>query len=69
MGQEKQAAAKGLESLRKATDTLSTMLAQEVKDLNARQRAARRELMELYVRTKSEVTPGDSILKSVKDFV
>ena len=43
MGQEKQAAAKGLESLRKATDTLSTMLAQEVKDLNARQRAARRE--------------------------
>ena len=32
MGQEKQAAAKGLESLRKATDTLSTMLAQEVKD-------------------------------------
>ena len=43
MGQEKQAAAKGLKSLRKATDTLSTMLAQEVKDLNARQRAARRE--------------------------
>ena len=43
MGQEKQAAAKGLESLRKATDTLSTMLAQEVKDLNARQRTARRE--------------------------
>ena len=37
MGQEKQAAAKGQESLRKA------MLAQEVKDLNARQRAARRE--------------------------
>ena len=43
MGQEKQAAAKGQESLRKATDTLSTMLAQEVKDLNARQRAACRE--------------------------
>ena len=43
MGQEKQAAAKGQESLRKATDTLSTMLAQEVKDLNSRQRAARRE--------------------------
>ena len=43
MGQEKQAAAKGLESLRKATDTLSTLLAQEVKDLNARQRTARRE--------------------------
>ena len=43
MGQEKQAAAKGLESLRRATDTLSTMLAQEVKDLNARQRTARKE--------------------------
>ena len=36
-------AAKGLDSLRKATDTLSTMLAQEVKDLNARQRTARKE--------------------------
>ena len=34
---------KSLASLHKATDTLSTMLAQEVKDLNARQRAARRE--------------------------
>ena len=44
MGQTKQAAqTKGLESLRRATDTLSTMLAQEVKDLNARQRTARRE--------------------------
>ena len=42
MGQEKQTAAKGQESLRKATDTLSTMLAQEVKDLKARPRAARR---------------------------
>jgi len=43
MAQEKQtAAAKGVESLRRATDTLSTMLAQEVKDLNARQRAARK---------------------------
>lgn len=38
-----QGAGKSPESLRKATDTLSTMLAQEVKDLNARQRAARRE--------------------------
>ena len=34
---------KSFASLHKATDTLSTMLAQEVKDLNARQRAARRE--------------------------
>ena len=44
MGQTKQTVqAKGLESLRRATDTLSTMLAQEVRDLNARQRTARRE--------------------------
>ena len=43
MGQEKQTAAKGQESLRKATDTLSTMLAQEVKELNTRQKAARRD--------------------------
>ena len=42
MGQEKQTAAKGQESLRKATDTLSTMLAQEVKELNARQKTARK---------------------------
>ena len=41
MGQEKQTAAKGQESLRKATDTLSTMLAQEVKELNARQKSQR----------------------------
>ena len=41
MGQEKQTAAKGQESLRKATDTLSTMLAQEVKELNARQKVQR----------------------------
>ena len=34
---------KSLASLHKATDTLSTMLAQEVKDLIARQRTARRE--------------------------
>ena len=37
------ASAKGLESLHRATDTLSTMLAQEVKELNARQKAARRD--------------------------
>jgi len=41
MGQTKQA--KGLESLSRATDTLSTLLAQQVKDLNARQRAARKD--------------------------
>ena len=43
MGQEKQTAAKGQESLRKATDTLSTLLAQQVRELNDRQKAAKRE--------------------------
>lgn len=39
MAQTKQPAAdKSLASLHKATDTLSVMLAQEVKDLNARQK-------------------------------
>ena len=37
MGQIKQA--KGLESLSRATDTLSTLLAQEVRELNARKKA------------------------------
>lgn len=41
MGQTKQP--RGLESLSRATDTLSTLLAQEVRDLNTRQRAARRD--------------------------
>ena len=41
MEQTKQAA--GLRSLNRATDTLSTLLAQEVKTLNERQKAARRE--------------------------
>lgn len=41
MGQTKQA--RGLESLSRATDTLSALLAQEVRELNARQRAARKE--------------------------
>ncbi len=41
MGQTKQA--KGLESLSRATDTLSTLLAQQVKELNARQKAARKD--------------------------
>ena len=39
MGQTKQA--RGLASLGRATDTLSTMLAQEVKELNARQKSQR----------------------------
>lgn len=34
--------ARSLESLHRATDTLSMMLAQEVKNLNERQKAARR---------------------------
>lgn len=41
MGQTKQA--RGLASLSRATDTLSTLLAQQVKDLNDRQRAARKD--------------------------
>ena len=41
MGQTKPAA--GLKSLNRAADTLSTLLAQEVKELNERQKAARRE--------------------------
>jgi hypothetical protein len=40
MGQIKQA--KGLESLSRATDTLSTLLAQEVRELNVRQKAAKK---------------------------
>lgn len=44
MGQRKTPAdEKCLESLHRATDTLSTMLAQEVRELNTRQRAARKE--------------------------
>ena len=37
------AADSGLKSLRQASDSLSTMLAREVRDLNARQTAARKE--------------------------
>ena len=40
MGQTKPAA--GLKSLNRAADTLSTLLAQEVKELDLRQRAARK---------------------------
>ena len=41
MGQTKQPASKSIESLQRATDTLSTLLAQEVRELNARQKAQR----------------------------
>ena len=40
MGQTKPAA--GLKSLNRAADTLSTLLAQEVRELNARQKAAKK---------------------------
>ena len=43
MGQEKQEASNGMKNLQKAADTLSTMLVQEIKGLNVRQRAARKE--------------------------
>lgn len=42
MGQTKQPASKSMESLQRATDTLSTLLAQEVRELNARQKMARK---------------------------
>lgn len=42
MGQTKQPASKSMESLQRATDTLSTLLAQEVRELNARQKTARK---------------------------
>ncbi len=41
MSQTKQA--NGLASLSRATDTLSTLLAQQVRELNARQKAAKKE--------------------------
>ena len=44
MGQTKaQREAAGLASLHRATDTLSTLLAQQVRELNDRQKAAKRE--------------------------
>lgn len=54
MEQTKQAA--GLRSLNRATDTLSTLLAQEVKTLNERQKAARRE-----------GTPDPGMMKGLKE--
>ena len=54
MGQTKQA--RGLASLSRATDTLSTLLAQEVKELNERQKAARREN-----------TPDPGMMKGLKE--
>ena len=41
--QKRPAEGKSLASLHKATDTLSTILAQEVRELNTRQKAARRD--------------------------
>ena len=41
MGQRK--TSKGLDSLSRATDILSTLLAQQVRELNARQKAAKKE--------------------------
>ena len=54
MGQTKPAA--GLKSLNRAADTLSTLLAQEVKELNERQKAARREN-----------TPDPGMMKGLKE--
>lgn len=41
MGQRK--TSRGLDSLSRATDILSTLLAQQVRELNARQKAAKKE--------------------------
>lgn len=46
----------GLKSLNRAADTLSTLLAQEVKELNERQKAARREN-----------TPDPGMMKGLKE--
>ena len=57
MGQTKeQRQAAGLASLHRATDTLSTLLAQEVKELNTRQRAARKS-----------GTPDEGWMKGLKE--
>ena len=57
MGQTKaQREAAGLASLHRATDTLSTLLAQEVKELNARQKAA-----------KKNGSPDAGLMKGLKD--
>ena len=48
--------AAGLKSLNRAADTLSTLLAQEVKELNERQKAARREN-----------TPDPGMMKGLKE--
>ena len=54
MGQTKQA--RRLASLSRATDTLSTLLAQQVRELNARQKAA-----------KKEGTSGAGTMKDLKE--
>lgn len=41
-GRQNSPASKSMESLQRATDTLSTLLAQEVRELNARQKTARK---------------------------
>ena len=57
MGQTKaQREAAGLASLHRATDTLSTLLAQEVKELNARQKAA-----------KKNGSPDAGLMKGLKE--
>ena len=57
-------AGKGLDNQHRATDTLSTMLALEVKELSARQKTARRDGTETggIVKAMKEIT---AILKDV----
>ena len=71
MGQTKPAA--GLKSLNRAADTLSTLLAQEVKELHARQKAARREnppgpgMMEVFMEATSVFKFLAGVVKTLND--
>ena len=60
-------AGKGLDNLHRATDTLSTMLAQEVKELNPRQKAARRDGAEA-AGTMKGLKEATAVLKDLAAF-
>ena len=57
--------AKGLQSLNRATDTLSTLLAQQVRELDARQRAARRSGQSDDPATMKGLKEATAILKDL----
>ena len=62
MGQTR--TSKGLDSLSRATDILSTLLAQQVRDLNARQRESRRSGTE-DVGTMKGLKEATAVLKDL----